>query len=238
MSAPGDFAKSVRSHAIGAAMLTVAFLTAAAPSAHAQSQSSPVDDTIEAGEAEVEEPARKLVRWNEYDGRVFTIRLGAGLLYDAAAFSQDAGSEQQFDLPNDSKVRDFRLLLKGRFKFRRSVTWTCGLMYDGPTSKWLARETGVMIEVPELLGHVFVGRTKEGFSLNKVMVGYAGWTMERAPISDATIPILADGIKWLGYSPRVHVLWNLGFYGDWLSPKDRRSRRTNARSRDASRGCR
>jgi hypothetical protein len=42
MSAPGDFAKSVRSHAIGAAMLTVAFLTAAAPSAHAQSQSSPV----------------------------------------------------------------------------------------------------------------------------------------------------------------------------------------------------
>jgi hypothetical protein len=31
---------------------------------------------------------------------------------------------------------------------------------------------------PELLGHVFVGRTKEGFSLNKVMVGYAGWTME------------------------------------------------------------
>ena len=218
MSAPGDCARTMRPDAIGAAMLTVAILAAATPGIHAQSpQAPPLDDTIEAGEAEVEEPARKLVRWNEYEGRLFTIRLGAGLLYDAAAYSQDAGSEQQFDLPNASKVRDFRLLLKGRFKFRRSVTWTCGLMYDGPTSKWLARETGVMIEVPELLGHVFVGRTKEGFSLNKVMVGYAGWTMERAPISDATIPILADGIKWLGYSPLLHLIWNLGFYGDWLS---------------------
>ncbi|HEY7819490.1 MAG TPA: porin, partial [Vicinamibacteria bacterium] len=51
----------------------------------------------------------------------------------------------------------------------------------------------------------------------KVMVGYAGWTMERSTISDATIPILADGVKWLGYAPKQNLLWNLGFYGDWLS---------------------
>ena len=43
-----------------------------------------------------------------------------------------------------------------------------------------------------------MGRSKEGFSLNKVMIGYAGWGIERAPISDATLPILADGVKWLG----------------------------------------
>jgi phosphate-selective porin OprO/OprP len=41
--------------------------------------------------------------------------------------------------------------------------------------------------------------------------------MERAPISDATLPILADGIKWLGYAPKARLLWNLGFYVDWLS---------------------
>jgi phosphate-selective porin OprO/OprP len=74
-----------------------------------------------------------------------------------------------------------------------------------------------MIEMPELSGHIFVGRTKEGFSLNKVMVGYAGWTLERATITDATIPILADGIKWLGYAPKKRLLWNVGVYGDWLS---------------------
>ncbi len=36
-----------------------------------------------------------------------------------------------------------------------------------------------MIGVPELRGEYFVGRTKEGFLLNKVMIGYSGWTMER-----------------------------------------------------------
>jgi phosphate-selective porin OprO/OprP len=73
------------------------------------------------------------------------------------------------------------------------------------------------VDVPEIWGQVFIGRQKEGFSLNKVMVGYAGWTMERTPFSDAAIPILADGIKWLGYLPSKRLLWNVGFYGDILS---------------------
>jgi phosphate-selective porin OprO/OprP len=41
--------------------------------------------------------------------------------------------------------------------------------------------------------------------------------MERSTINDATVPILADGIKWLGFLPRARVLWNIGFYGDALS---------------------
>ena len=56
-----------------------------------------------------------------------------------------------------------------------------------------------MVAVPELWSHFFIGRAKEGFSLNKVMTGYDGWSMERQPFTDATIPLLADGIKWLGY---------------------------------------
>jgi phosphate-selective porin OprO/OprP len=90
-------------------------------------------------------------------------------------------------------------------------------MYDGPSGNWYVRETGVMVAVPELWGHFFVGRTKEGFSLNKVMTGYSGWTMERSTIIDATIPILADGIKWIGYVPKRGLLWNIGWYVDWLS---------------------
>jgi phosphate-selective porin OprO/OprP len=76
-----------------------------------------------------------------------------------------------------------------------------------------------MIGVPELKGHLFVGRTKEGFSLSKVMVGYTGWTMERQMAIDV-IPILADGIKWLGYLPKQKILWNIGAYGDWLSKNE------------------
>ena len=177
----------------------------------------PIDDTIEAGEADAVEPARRLVRWNEYEGPFFTIRFGGGLLYEYAGYAQDDNSKAQVDLTPETKVRDTRVLFKGRLKFKRSVTWSAGLMYDGPTDEWLVRETGVMIEMPEISGHLFVGRSKEGFSLNKIMVGYAGWTQERSTINDATIPILADGIKWLGYAPKIHLLWNVGAYADWLS---------------------
>jgi phosphate-selective porin OprO/OprP len=175
-------------------------------------------DTIEAGESALEEPKRKLVRWNEYEGPRFTIRMGAGLLYDFAAYSQDEESKEQFPLSSTGKIRDFRFLLKGGFpSLSRAVTWTCGVMYDGATGSWLFRETGVMVAVPEIWGHVFLGRTKEGFSLNKVMSGYSGWTLERATMSDASIPLLADGIKWLGYLPEKRVIWNVGWYQDWVS---------------------
>jgi phosphate-selective porin OprO/OprP len=89
-------------------------------------------------------------------------------------------------------------------------------MYDGPTSSWFVRETGLMIGVPELSGHIFIGRTKEGFSLNKVMNGYAGWTFERQMALDV-IPILADGVKWMGFLPKQRLLWNIGVFVDWLS---------------------
>jgi phosphate-selective porin OprO/OprP len=178
-----------------------------------------LDDTIEAGEAEAVPPRRRLVKWNSYEGPFFTIRVGGGVLYEGAWFAQDEESKEQFDLTAAGKVRDARLVVKGRLfpKWKRAVTYSAGFMYDGPTDEFLVRETGIMVAVPELWGHFFVGRTKEGFSLNKVMVGYSGWTMERATISDATIPILADGIKWLGYLPKPRVLWNFGVYTDWLS---------------------
>jgi hypothetical protein len=46
--------------------------------------------------------------------------MGGGLLYDASAFRQDDDSRQQLQLDPDHKIRDGRLLLKGRLKFRWS----------------------------------------------------------------------------------------------------------------------
>ncbi len=114
------------------------------------------------------------------------------------------------------RLRDFRITMSGRVKTKSFITWKVGIMYDGPARAWLVRETGVMVGIPELSGHIFVGRTKEGFSLNKVMVGYAGWTMERQMAIDV-IPILADGIKWMGFLPEQRLLWNIGVYTNWLS---------------------
>ncbi len=139
-----------------------------------------VEDRQEAGESSAAPPARRLVKWNEYEGPLFTLRLSAGVLLDAGTYAQNDASREQFDLEPDWQFRDFRVLLNGRIKTKRAITWSAGLMYDSTNDKWLARQTGVMIAVPELKGHVFVGRSKEGVSLNMIMVGYAGWTMERS----------------------------------------------------------
>lgn len=177
---------------------------------------------MEAGESDADAPARQFVRWNEYSGPITTLRFGGGFLYDYAAYSQNDASEQQIALEDGGKLRDFRFLLKGKFVqiAERDVTWSAGIMYDGATETWRLRQTGLMVELPKLSSHVFVGRTKEGFSLNKVMVGYHGWTMERAPISDALIPILADGVKWLGYLPKHGLNWSLGWFGDAYSSEE------------------
>lgn len=175
-------------------------------------------NTIEAGESDQEEIPRKFVHWNEYEGPYFTIRAGAGLLYEFAGYAQDQESKEQFALSPGFKLRDFRFLLRGSFpSFKRPVTWSTGIMYDGATHSWLLRETGVMIALPKLWGYLFVGRTKLGFSLNKVMVGYAGWTLERFTMNDASIPILGDGVKWLGYNKKLGLMWNVGYYNDFLS---------------------
>jgi phosphate-selective porin OprO/OprP len=157
------------------------------------------------------------VKWNEFEGPFFTLRASAGVILDAGTFAQDEASRQQFELESDEQVRDFRVMLNGRIKTRRAITWCAGLMYDGANDEWLVRQTGLMIAVPELKGHVFIGRSKEGISLNMVMVGYAGWTMERSTTVVATVPLLADGIKWMAHVPKRNLLFNLGWYTDVLS---------------------
>ena len=153
----------------------------------------------------------------EFDLGFTTLHVGAGLLVDFSSYAQDDESRAQItNMEPGVKVRDTRLLFGGRFKTKRQFTWQAGVMYDGKTDSWFVRQTGIMVAVPELWGNVFIGRAKEGVSLNKVMVGYDGWTLERFTFSDA-IPLLADGIKWLGYLPNRHFLWNVGWFTDWLS---------------------
>jgi phosphate-selective porin OprO/OprP len=90
-------------------------------------------------------------------------------------------------------------------------------MWDGVNEEWFIRQTGIMVAVPELSGNFFIGRSKEGFSLSKVIQGYQIVPIERMTFTDATIPILADGIKYLGYVPGKHLFWNLGGFTDVLS---------------------
>ncbi len=130
------------------------------------------------------------------------------------------GGVQQADPPAldaTYKWRDARFVIGGRIKTKRPIMWSSGIMWDGGSREWLIRQTGLVVAVPEMWGHLWIGRSKEGTSLNRVMVGYDGWTMERFAFSDASIPLLADGIRWMGYVPNKNFVWNLGVFADPLS---------------------
>ena len=189
---------------------------AAAPPASDDSRTS----TLDAAEAEGGEPRRGLTRWNEYEGPYFTMRVGGGFLYDYVAYSQDEESKEQLTLRPTSGLRDFRLLFKGRFPAVPGLSYTLGYMYDAAINDWRFRQTGLMLDVPRLHGNIFVGRTKEGFSTNKLMVGYDGWTSERSAINDALLPILADGVKWTGGTPGGGLVYNLGWFKDTRSENE------------------
>ena len=187
-----------------------------APNVNAQAAALD-DDTEDAAEADGDDPRRELIHWNEYEGPYFSARLGGGLLVDGVAYSQDRDSKEQMTLHPEIKLRDFRFLLKGQIKLVPRLSYTIGYMWDAAEESWRFRQTGLMIEIPELWGRLFIGRTKEGISMNKIMVGYQGWTMERATANDAFVPILADGVKYMGNSPGGSFLWSLGWFGDRLS---------------------
>ena len=196
--------------------------------ASAQSSTEPavatIDSTAEAGEADGA-PKRSLVKWNEYDGPISTARFGYLFVYDAASYTQDDASRRQVTLESpDHGLRDFRVTLKGRFKTKRPISWAVGYMYDAADKNWHFRTTGFQVDLPEISGRVFVGRTKEGYSMAKVMVGAYIVSLERAQTLDAFIPILADGIKYMGYYPRQHMFLSLGYFTDGLTAQSEKEK--------------
>jgi phosphate-selective porin OprO/OprP len=169
----------------------------------------------------IDSTSKKKKSWNTFNLGFTTFKIGVAFLYEYAGFSQDDVGKRQMDsakvkLESGFDVRDTRLFFSGKFNTKRTITWKVGVMYDGSLDAWFIRESGFMISVPELWGSIFIGRTKEGVSLSKVMSGYAVEMLERHMASDP-IPILADGIKWLGFLPKQNIFWNLGIYTDWLS---------------------
>ncbi len=156
------------------------------------------------------------MRLNEWDGPLCSMKFGGGILYEYAGFVQDDIAKEQVKAESNFKLRDARFTLSGKFKTKREITFKMGIMYDGNDKSWYMRETGILIKMPEMSGHIFIGRTKEGYSLSKIMVGYAIWNTERLAAIDI-IPILADGIKYMGYLPKQRILWNVGGFIDWIS---------------------
>jgi phosphate-selective porin OprO/OprP len=180
-------------------------------------------EEIEAAEAAEDEPLppqdQKLMHWSDYKGEHATFHFGYNAMYDFVGYNQDPGSIAQWGvLKNpDTKLRDLRLLFSGTFpKSKHLIEWKAGYMRDGINNTWLFRETGVVVAVPKIWGHLFIGRTKLGVSMIKQMSGASIMGLERAEIEDMFIPIQNDGIRWMAYLPKQHLVWNLGYFNETL----------------------
>lgn len=154
---------------------------------------------------------------NELETPFMTFRVGGAFLQDVGGAWQDSAAREQGEVLTLGRIRDSRFLFSGRIKTKRQITWQAGLLYDWNQEKWLVRQTALVVAIPEWCSNFWLGRTKEGPSLNRVMVGYDGWAMERFTFSDAAIPLLADGLRWQTYLPNVRLFWNVGGFVDWLS---------------------
>jgi hypothetical protein len=90
-------------------------------------------------------------------------------------------------------------------------------MYDGPSGNWLVRETGRHGRRSRDLG-AHLCRPEQRRILPEqsddrlCRVDHGARDRQRRHDSDPR-----GRIKWLGYLPKAHLLWNLGFYGDSLS---------------------
>lgn len=175
------------------------------------------DEDIDAAQSDHSKSLNKETKFNEFDNRFFTMRIGGGFLLDSANYQQDSTSKKQMDIYASTALRDLRVLLKGRIKAAPRLSYTLGYMYDGAQDDWRFRQTGLMLDVPEWDGNFFLGRTKEGFSTNKIMVGYYGWTNERAAANDAFLPILADGLKWMGRAYKGKFVYNIGAFKETIT---------------------
>src|SRR5689334_6539633 len=76
-----------------------------------------LDDKVDAAEADDAEVKSKRSKWNEFDLRYLTLRVGAGFLYDFAEFIQDPQSRMQNQWSQTEALRDLRLVASGRLKF-------------------------------------------------------------------------------------------------------------------------
>lgn len=173
-------------------------------------------DTVDAVTGKV-----KKQELNDFDGKIATFRIGLGYILDFSSYSESEVFKQQMDKANIDlkpvfKTRDFRILGSGVFKTKRPLAFKFAYMWDGDANKWLVRESGLTIGTPELKGSFFIGRTKEGFSMIKVMNGHSPWSYERQMALDV-IPIMADGIKYMGYFPKSKIFLNLGYFNDLTS---------------------
>jgi phosphate-selective porin OprO/OprP len=148
---------------------------------------------------------------------IHDVHIGLATGFDIAWFAQDDDSKQQLTMDQGLKWRDFRFVGNGRFNSEATNHVAIGVMWDGVSEDWFIRQTGIMLR-SRRLSRKHLHRPRQGG--HQPLQGDPGIPDHPGRANELhrrTIPILADGIKWLGYVPDNTFFWNLGAFTDWLS---------------------
>src|SRR6186713_3507523 len=157
--------------------LIMAMSLVASGNAFSQEENKALPDTTVSEDplpaaGELPDPVTKK-QWNHFDFGFTTLRLGGGYILDYVTYLQDDKGKAQSDSLNiDLKptfaTRDFRFLVNGYFKTKMPIQWKLAIMFDGDNREWLVRETGLVFTLNKFNSQVYIGRTKEGFSMPKI----------------------------------------------------------------------
>jgi phosphate-selective porin OprO/OprP len=185
-------------------------------------QSADVFDSVHATSisANAEEPRRRLVSWNHYDGEWFSIRLGGVLMGDVVGYAQDSGSVGQVGtLDTQTQVRNFRLTLSGDLNFPQPWSYVVTGEYEGfdrgtdtSGSRVLElSELALTIPLPHI-GRLAIGKFKAPISLDRLTSSSNVTFLERPALLDALLPSRNTGLMLSNTAIDKHLTWSVGWF--------------------------
>jgi phosphate-selective porin OprO/OprP len=194
-------------------------------SAPDQSAFAPTSEVMDAAEAtstsaNAEEPRRRLVSWNHYEGEWFSVRLGGVVMGDVAGYSQDAASVAQVGTLNtQTQLRNFRLTLSGDLNFPQPWSYVVTGEYQGfdHGSDKTGSET---LELSELaltiplsgIGRLAVGKFKAPISLDRLTSSSNLEFLERPALLDALLPSRNTGLMLSNTAVEERLTWSVGWF--------------------------
>jgi phosphate-selective porin OprO/OprP len=171
------------------------------------------------------------VPWSRFDTRWVTVQPTGALALDFVRYGQDAASRDHvgdltaFEVP---EVRALRAGLLGKINFDRPWLFYVAGAYRGfgrgfdrdKDAAWGLFDLSLTIPIPKL-GRVTVGRTKEPFSMERIMGGGVQPGIERAMGTDALTPARNAGVQFRNSFANDRMTWAAGVFNDWLFNEER-----------------
>jgi phosphate-selective porin OprO/OprP len=182
-------------------------------------------EPMRSNSADAEEPARRLISWNHYEGKWFSFRIGGSAMGDVSGYSQNQGSiDQVGELDTNTQFRALRLTASGYIKFPQPWSYVVTGEYNGfdrgtdirSSHSWQLSTAQLTIPLP-VVGRLEIGKMKEPISLER-LTGSTNLTyLERASPLDALLPSRGTGLALANAVLSNRMTWSVGWFNDLLS---------------------